>query len=125
MKGRGGLQFLNGLANLERGSLRNQVRAKTHRDWIGNLVWHLPEIAAALKTENTSPDVIEADRNDGSVHAFHDAFKAAAKREHPSDARHLAFGEDADNVAAFDRAGGCTRCINQVAWPFHGGKQEA
>src|SRR5260370_17118914 len=109
------LQFLNGLANLERGSLRMQVRAKTHSDWIGNLAWHLPEIAAALKTENTSPDIIEADRNDGSVHAFHDALKTAAERKHLSDARHLAFGEDANNVTCLDCACGYPSATHQAA----------
>src|SRR5258708_32975034 len=119
------LQFLNGLANLERGSQRKHVRAKAPSDWIGNLAWHLPEIAAALKTENTSPDIIEPDRNDGSVHAFHDALKTAAERKHLSDARHLPFGEDADNVTGLDCAGGCAERMDQVARALLGGNRDA
>src|SRR6266566_4524809 len=119
------LQFLNGLSNLESGSVRRQCRAKTHSDRIRNLTRHLPKIAAAFKTENTSPNIVEADRNDGSVHAFHDAFKAAAKRKHLSGARHLAFGEDADNVAALNRAGSRAKRMNQVARPLLGRNRDA
>src|SRR5882672_4729469 len=122
---RRGLQFLNGLSDLESGRVRRQWRAKTHSDWVRNLTWQLPKIATAFKTENTSPDIVEADRNNRSVHAFHDAFKSAAKRKHLTDACHLPLGEDANDLARLDRTGGAAKRMNQVARPLLGRNRDA
>src|ERR1700682_4907953 len=119
------LHFLNRLAHFESGSVRSQWRAEAHCYGIGKLPRHLPEITAAFKAENTSPDVFQAYRDDRRLHAFHDAFKAAAKRKHLADARHLAFREDADDVAGLDRSGCGAKGMDQVAPQLLGGNGDS
>ena len=58
-----------------------------------------PQKSPARKTEDRSPHTVEIHGDDRHVHALHDAFHAAAERHHLADARHLPFGENANQLA--------------------------
>ena len=92
-----GLQFLHGFADFEGSGAGRHGLAEADRDGIGNLARNFPEEAAAFEAEDAAPDAVEIHGNDRRVHAFHDAFEAAAEGEQLADAGDLSFGEDADN----------------------------
>src|SRR5207248_5009026 len=57
----------------------------------------------AFEAENTSPDAIEVDRDDGDVEPSHDALESMAKGKETARARDGAFGEDANQLAGLER----------------------
>src|SRR5207237_10746831 len=75
----------------------------------------IPEEATASEAENRAPDAVEIHGNDGELDTFHDAFHAAAEREHLTDASHLAFGENTDQLAILQGLRGFAKRMDHFA----------
>ncbi len=80
----------------------------------------LPQKASARKTEDRSPHAIQIHRNNRNIDALHNAFHAAAERQHLPDARHLSFGEDANNLAVLQGLGRLPQGMDHLARPLIG-----
>ena len=97
------VQILHRLPDRERGGSGWQRVAKTDRDRVREIPGDFLEEPAFFKTKNTSPDAVEADRDDRRVEALHDPFKAAPEREELTNPRDLSFSENNDHFTIADR----------------------
>src|SRR5262245_63845408 len=111
----GDLKFLNCLTHFDCSGCGWQWSAVAHGDGAQRPFRKFPEVATALEAEDASPEAVQVDRNDRRIYALHDALKAAAKRKQLAGPRHLAFGEDADNLPVADRVAGRPHRLDQVS----------
>jgi hypothetical protein len=62
-----------------------------------------PDEASTFKTEDASPHTVKMDRNDWRIDTFHDAFESAPEGQQLTNARHLAFRKNANDLPVPNR----------------------
>ena len=70
---------------------------------IGNALRYFREKLSPIEAEDTAPDAIQMNGNDGGASAFHDPFESPAKGEEGAGSGDLAFRKDADDLAFVER----------------------
>ena len=111
-------KVLHGAADILRGRCRRHGLAERDAHGVRNTPREFPEKTPAGKTEDRAPHAIQVHGDDRHIHALDDALHAAAKGQHLADARHLAFGEDANDFAVFQRVRSHAQGMNHFARPL-------
>src|SRR5207245_1362702 len=93
-----GRQFLNRLPHLNRRDSGVHWLAKCDANRIRKFLRPLPQDLAAPKAENTSPYVIETNRNYWRGSALENLLEAAMKRQQEAGSRYAAFRENTNGI---------------------------
>ena len=116
-----GHQFLHALPHLEGRRRVRQRLAEVHGHTIGNPARQLPEEAPLLEAEDAAPHAVQGHGDDRRLHVLHDALEPAAEGQQMADARDLALGEDADDLAVLDGLAGGAQGLEHFARAQFGG----
>src|SRR5579872_6457692 len=80
-----------------------------------------PAHATALEAGGTANHAVQRDRNNGSVHVFHDALESALEGQQLANTSDLAFGKNTDDLAIADGIAGGLQRMNELTRALFGG----
>ncbi len=107
-------EFLHRLPHFLRSGRCRHRLSERHGHGIRNPARQLPQKSPALETENRTPHPSQIHRDDRHVQALYDSLHSATKRKHLADARHLAFGENANNFSILESLGRGAQRLNHL-----------
>src|SRR5947209_18363443 len=112
-----GRHLLDSLPDFGRRDRGRKRLTKGHNHGIRQFLRPFPEKPAALVAEDTSPNMVEADRNHRHRGPLENLFEAALEGEQKPGSGDASFRENADGISFFQRFTGSAKRLNDGSRP--------